>query len=295
MQGSIQPLKTELLVKDFEIYNGYYCGVCKAIEKRYGTLLRPALSYDFAFFALLLASLEDEDEHLGAEHCLLHPVKKKPVVRGSAVDYAADILILLGREDLRDDITDGDEGPLFAKRAALIPFSVAYKKAAKAHPETAGSIRRTLEDLAVLEEARCGDPDAAAALSGKLLRTAAAGYRPDAPMDQKRALAGFAENIGEWLYLKDALEDYEHDLKRGSYNPYRFCPNLSGRSAENIRKTCGEALYDRLGKAVLAYELLDIRKNKRILDNILYLGLRKISDEIVNSSFSEKKEKKKWQ
>ena len=53
MLGYVQVFKPDLKVREYEIYMGYYCGVCKYIGKEYGQLPRMALSYDAAFLALL--------------------------------------------------------------------------------------------------------------------------------------------------------------------------------------------------------------------------------------------------
>ena len=58
MLGYVKIDKGELKVREYEVYTGYYCGICKSIGKRYGQLPRMALSYDAAFLAVLLASLD---------------------------------------------------------------------------------------------------------------------------------------------------------------------------------------------------------------------------------------------
>nr|MCR4710859.1 DUF5685 family protein [Clostridia bacterium] len=59
MFGYTVALRDELKVKEWELYRGYYCGVCKSIGRRYGQLPRITLSYDAAFLAMLLSSLEE--------------------------------------------------------------------------------------------------------------------------------------------------------------------------------------------------------------------------------------------
>ena len=51
MFGYIRPLECELKVREQQEYRAHYCGVCKAIGKRYGQIDRLALSYDAAFLA----------------------------------------------------------------------------------------------------------------------------------------------------------------------------------------------------------------------------------------------------
>ena len=73
MLGYVKIYKSELKVREYEIYCGYYCGVCKSIGRRYGQLPRMVLSYDAAFLALFLASFDDApDEPLQEHLSLIH-------------------------------------------------------------------------------------------------------------------------------------------------------------------------------------------------------------------------------
>ena len=57
MLGYVICEKPEMKVKEYELYNGYYCGVCKSVGSRYGHVPRAMLSYDSAFLAVLLAGM----------------------------------------------------------------------------------------------------------------------------------------------------------------------------------------------------------------------------------------------
>jgi hypothetical protein len=70
MLGYIVPDKPELKVREYELYTGYYCGICKSIERRYGQVPRMALNYDSVFLALVIASLYPQQER--------RPVEKMP-------------------------------------------------------------------------------------------------------------------------------------------------------------------------------------------------------------------------
>ncbi|HQQ40586.1 MAG TPA: DUF5685 family protein, partial [Clostridia bacterium] len=48
MFGYIRPLECELKVREQAEYRAFYCGLCKTIGRRYGTLERLTLSYDCA-------------------------------------------------------------------------------------------------------------------------------------------------------------------------------------------------------------------------------------------------------
>lgn len=77
MLGYVTADKPELKMREFEVYSGYYCGVCKSIARRYGQIPRIVLSYDAAFLALLLGGLSGEADEPTREHCIAHPAKKK--------------------------------------------------------------------------------------------------------------------------------------------------------------------------------------------------------------------------
>ena len=64
------------------------------------------------------------------------------------------------------------------------------------------------------------------------------------------------------------------DIKNNSYNPFvaRYGNDSKKESfGEDLKQT----LTYTLSEIASAYELLDIKKNKELLDNIIYLGLRK--------------------
>ena len=113
MLGYVLPDKSELKLKEYEIYTGYYCGICKYIGKTYGQLPRMALSYDAAFLALLLASVDEAPDDPKQEHCAVHHIRYKTIVRNSAIEYAGDVMLILAWHKLADDVRD--EGKVYAK------------------------------------------------------------------------------------------------------------------------------------------------------------------------------------
>ena len=82
---------------------------------------------------------------------------------------------------------------------------------------------------------------------------------------EERVLRVLGYNLGRWLYLADAIDDFEKDQEKGQYNPFS--------TREEIQRSAVPLWYN-LGEAAKAYELLDLKKNKGLLDNIIYLGLQ---------------------
>ena len=286
MIGYVEALKPELRIRDYNIYNGYYCGLCKTIGKKYGQAARPALSYDMTFLALLISSFSRDEDPAELEHCALHHIEKKPVIRNSAVEYAADMTMILGYENELDDIRDGEKRDL--KDKAITPFlKKASASAEKEYPEQILGIRQALSDLSYLEETKSGDLDATSQCFADVMKNLFLGYKEDpyssyiASENGTRVVTAFAESLGRWIYLADALDDYEEDVKNDKYNPFRFVPEGKDLPVETIRDKADDLLYKHLGETAGAFELLPVRKNRAILENIIYLGLRKRNDDII--------------
>ncbi len=271
MFGYIGIDKPEMRIKDFQTFQGYYCGLCRTIAEKYGNLPRFLLSYDCAFLYLLLASLHAEPEQRYAKRCPVSPFKKKPYVKDRWAAYAAAVNVLLGVQNLLDKKKDAKS---IAGGAAACALAGAYKKAKAAYPETAESIEKNLALLQKEEQAGEADLDKAADAFARLLGEVFAGAGL-----QTRILYELGYHIGRWIFFIDAFDDRERDRKKGTYNPFikKF-----GNREEEAKKSADFNLKSAVHGAVLAYDLLDIEKHKEILDNILYRGLAKRTTQVLN-------------
>ncbi len=102
----------------------------------------------------------------------------------------------------------------------------------------------------------------------------------------KIAFKHLGYHIGRWLYLIDAYDDIEKDLKHRSYNPlvlrFAYTPK---EGTEAFRKRIDEDirfnLYYSLSEASNAFELIDFKKNRNLLENIIYSGLKKKTEYVL--------------
>jgi len=272
MLGYVTIAKSELKIREYDLYQGYYCGICKAIGRRCGQLPRLNLSYDSVFLAMMLAALDDSKENVQQQHCIVHPIQKKPVVLDeAAIDYAADVMVILAYHKFLDDWHD-DKSPLgFAGKTAL---SGAYKRLAKQYPQVCEKVEAALKTLSALETEQCGKLDLVADAFADVMETLFTGYFPeDTDAPKQRILGQMGRWLGRWIYVIDALDDYEKDKEKGGYNPLLYRKN----NLEGI----GDLLYNYLAEMVNAYDLLQVKKNTGILENILLMGLRQRTDVIL--------------
>ena len=282
MFGYIMPEKPELKIKEFEIYRAYYCGVCKSIGKRHGQLKRLTLTYDAAFLAILLCSILNIGTKLVKERCMVHPAKKSFVTYNEIIGYSSDINIILAYNNIKDKWNDDRSKTAFLGMAAL---KNAYKKLMVEYPGKCAIMDERLDQLSVLEKQNCDSIDAAAEPFAKLMEEVLDYEKLDD--NTRQVLRWMGYNLGKWIYLIDAFDDLEDDVKNSSYNPllthFKFNGKLEDISnfKNEIKSQVEFILLYCLGETTKAFELLDAKENRGILENILYMGMLSKTDKIL--------------
>lgn len=273
MFGYVTVDKNTLSKQDFEMFQAYYCGLCKAMGKRCSHISRFGLSYDMAFLAIVLSSVYDDDILTSNEHCIVHPFSKRMCIKKSrSLDYCADISVILSYLKLLDDWND--EKSIKALTGMLL-FKGGVRKARKRYNELYLNIKELLDKLSLLEKENCDKIDETADCFAKVCELM---FTPDFIIDKstRRILAWLGYNIGRWIYIIDAYNDLEKDIKESNYNTFRA--SHSEKSADEIKSSISASLCTSmtftLENIASAYELLDIRRNKSILDNIIYTALK---------------------
>lgn len=291
MFGYVEPDKPELKMREFDIFRGYYCSLCKTIGRRYGQIPRLSLSYDLTFLYILLDATQAFPTGGKRERCIAHPLKKRYMVFSNIfAEYASDMNVILTYYSLRDKWNDeknllGGAGSLALKRA--------FKKVRKRHPDKCASIEGYLEALSTLEKNRCASVDEAAEPFASLMRELfECGHIKDEYTQKTLGWMGY--NLGRWIYLIDAYDDLDKDFKRKSYNPILCQYDFKGEDIKSFKEEVREALNFNLTYSLSeiekAYSLIDIEKNKEILDNILYSGLIVKTDVILQGRGNHEKE-----
>ncbi len=285
MFGYVQPLNPELKVKELEAFKGYYCGLCKTIKENYTNTARFMLSYDCAVLMLLLGSMSEQVPSVTQERCAANPLKKKTIVRSPVGDYAAAINVMLGYGKVVDTVRDD-------KKLYVRVLKGVYKrvngKAKSKYRALADEFALRMGNLNELESAKSGNIDAVAGEFAQLL-AAVFSLAPFDFMDDKakKTMWHFGYNLGRWIYIADAVDDILKDESKGSYNVYlqRDYSDIKAHRKKIIEEAEFNMHY-RLAEACKAYELLDIKRDKELLDNIMYLGLAKKTEDILKGDMN---------
>ena len=260
MFGYVTANVKELTKEQKSRYGAVYCGICRSIRERSGQVARLSLSYDMAFLALLLMSLYEPEEENGKNACIVHPITRRDWIANQFVEYAADMNVALAYYNFLDDWQD--EGSRSAKTLAHF-CEKSLPEIEKRYPRQCRAIRDCIDRLSRLEQENCPNPDEPAGVFGQLMAELFT-YQEDLWSDLLRQ-TGFY--LGRFVYLKDAAEDYDKDLKKGKYNP--FLAMGMERDPEKWR----DILVLTMGRCTESFEKLPLVQDKALLDNILYSGV----------------------
>lgn len=282
MFGYVRPLTPELRVRELDDYKAVYCGLCRTMGRRHGFFARFTLNYDFTFLVMVLAYGAEACQMVSCR-CPAHPFRKEKMCAGLPVlDAAADESLILSWQKLQDDVADHGFFRGLGARLAALALTPAYKKAAAAQPEFARTVAACLDELHQLERERCPSLDRPADTFARILQAAA----PDTGDDHRnRALEQLLYHTGRWIYLTDAWDDLEEDVRTGSYNP--IDARYQGQGKEHLQDVRITLTHSR-SLAAAAYELAKAERWDGILSNILYLGLPAVEELVLSGRWQRK-------
>ena len=262
MFGYVRINKMDLTFREFDVYKGYYCGLCKYLKQNHGEISRLSLNYDITFLILLLTSVYRPKSNITQEVCIANPIKKKARIVNEITEYAASMNVLLTYYKLEDNLHD-DKG--IKDILAYYLYKGKLKKAYEKYPEKADYIKNQLLLLQNLEESNSTDIDAVSNTFGNLMGEIFA-YKND-KYEHDLRIIGF--NIGKYIYILDAYEDLDKDIKKGRYNPFIEYANKK----EELRKRVDKLISISLGHLAQSIDNLHIKFNTNIIENIIYSGV----------------------
>lgn len=284
-------------MKEFETYKAVYCGLCHEMGRHYGPLSRFTLSYDFTFAALLGMALAPEHEGFEQSRCMAHPLKKRPRARSCpSLTMVSGFAMAMLYQKVRDNVADSGFWKGILYRAAL-PFARRLgKKAAAAYPEAGEALEEMMAKQFALEKQAESSIDAAAEPTAAAMGKMIALLSEDET--EKRILARMGYLLGRWVYLIDALDDLSDDAREGGFNPFlrRFDPEgkwigtseIPAEKRTEIMAFGMGMLNITVGELAAAYELLELKRYKTILDNIIYMGLSASMRQVLEQKCEKK-------
>lgn len=295
MFGYITPLKPELKIKDFAKFRSYYCGLCFHLKSNAGNIPRIALNYDMTFLAVLLDSISLTEPTVEIKRCFMHPLEKKPVIiNNEALSFSASINIALYYYKIKDDIYDDKDLKSILLEKILKPYFKKVSSIAKIN----NLIESNLKDLSNFEKNKNFNfiDEIAHPFSdivGIILKECPFKLVNDSE-ELRNNLYNFGYTLGKWIYLIDAFDDLEDDIKNKKFNPINHLYNKENYSFNELLPLIKERLeFSILNCSYNCNEilkLLPLKRNEDILKNILELGMMDKYLKISNNTCENKKE-----
>lgn len=261
MFGYVIAQKSELKMREYYKYKAYYCGLCKVLRDKYGFMGQVTLTYDMTFLVILLTSLYECETNREESRCIVHPVKKQKKLYNEITEYAADMNLILIYYKLLDDWHDEKSK---TSLAGLRLLKKTFNKLKIKYPKKCEVIHQCLDLLQECEKRGEENIDVSARYFGQLMEELFV-YREDVWEPTLRRLGFY---LGKFIYILDAYDDIEKDLKEENYNALH---SIYGQ--DDFEKKCEEMLNFVLAECASEFEKLPCIEDSEILRNILYAGV----------------------
>lgn len=265
--------------EDFKRYRAFYCGFCNTLNSSFGRISALTLSYDITFVIMLLNSLYEGEQREAKIRCLPHPLRAHDAIICEATEYCAAMNIALSYHKLLDDVRDEKS---VKARAALLLLNGAYDKARSMYPEKCTAIENGLSRLCELERENCRDIDALINAFGNIMAVILS-YRDDDMFTP--ALKRLGLELGGFVYIMDAYEDFDKDKREGCFNPL-----IRLHERDDYEDRVNDIMTMLMGECAEAFEYLPLQLDAGILRSIIYDGVWEKYDIIRNA---EKKKQAK--
>ena len=290
MFGYVKTDKPEMKIKEYEAYRGLYCSLCKAMGKHFGVFSRLTLSYDITFLVLARLSFLGTLPCFEGGRCAFNPAKKCSYCTNAEEElrYASAVSMMMFYYKVRDNISDGSVLKKLLMYMLLPWATLKYKKAKKMYGEIAELIADCMSKQAETEKRNSASTDEAAHQSAEALGRITA-YNMN---DSESNIYRFGYGIGKWVYLTDAFDDIEKDIKDGSYNVFVNKYSLTKDSyTEEIKADITATINMSSVLFINAYEAIENKTLSPIMENIIYEGMHKSIDRILKGENKDKKSK----
>lgn len=261
MFGYIVVNKAELKFREFDVYHSFYCGICQDIKRKYGVSGQLSLSYDMTFVAMLLSGLYEPETRLDCCKCVAHPFEKHETRTNLYTEYAADMNALFAYYKCVDDWQDE------RKLRKLIYGKILQGKTEGLkvnYAEKLQKIKNLMQSFSAAEKEEHPDIDKLSDLFGRVM----AEIMTPKEDEWSQNLRNLGYQLGKFIYIMDAYEDVEADIRKGNVNP------LKAKYANaDFEEECKTILMMMMSGCCKEFEILPILEHVDILRNILYSGV----------------------
>ena len=247
-------------------------------------MARFGLTYDVTFLSVLLHNLANCDITINKERCVSHPIRRRGIAAPDEIsEKSAALNVILCYYKALDDFTD--TGKRSVKSAV---FQNGYKRAKKKYPEIERMAAKRYGDLTNYEKSKTSSVDMVADPFSKLSAEFSSFVLGDSATEDTYKIFYF---IGKWIYIIDAIDDFDKDKKRNEYNVFA-CAFPDCVSGEQLIKEHGNDVFSTLNSVFYhlkeGVENAKFYFNKDLIENVLLRGIPKQTDAVLKKYLKEK-------
>ena len=259
------------------LWQTFMCGLCISTKKLYGNYPRMFISNDVNFFNVLFHSVTNTDVAVTNQRCFSHPIRKRSILQQTDLTQKLSVAnVLLTYWNIYDDTVDGGS---VKKKTALKLFNRTYNKAKKDFPALNEMLSRRYQQLRELEQGNCGSIDRVAHAFAELSKDFSLLVLGEQANEYLQTLS---YNLGKWIYLIDALDDAEKDIKHRNYNPFVAC--YGAKCFDELKARYDELqflMFAVLNRIAQSYNDMNLTKYTCILNNVLFESIRNKTKQIL--------------
>lgn len=276
MFGYVKACPPQLRLCEWEAYRGVYCGLCRTLGRRFGPFARLTLSYDFTFLAMLSMALGEEPPAFRRRRCGVNPLHRcQHCEENASLQMSCDIAVLTLWYKVEDNIADSGFLARCGWRLLRGLMRRQYCRTAVAYPALDAVFADQTQRQRRLEQQETAPPLDELCEPTACMMQAMLGFL-GGEAAQQRILERLGYLLGRYIYMADALDDWEKDQKSGSFNPFL----QTGGEAEALRRRAKESLNLTIGEIGATFDLLTLQRFQPVLENIIHLGLSTTVEEL---------------
>ncbi|MBQ4561395.1 MAG: hypothetical protein IJA55_03570 [Clostridia bacterium] len=287
MFGYVKSYKPELKIKEMSFYKSAYCALCDQLKRDYGFIGRFVLSYDITFLLLCLNHFEYDDKEKRKIRCPYSPTRvKKVTLSKEALQYSAFINYWLVIQKLFDDYID-ERNIIKSFFRKILISKKRYKDIRICYGDHINRLEDSLH-VVYMNESDIKDSfdfdritNAFGYFFAEIFTVIKAGE------EDKVLLNKLFFQIGKWIYIIDAYDDFEKDRQKNKFNLLLSLKNEADMSKETVFEKTLSLHFQLKQKIDILLDQLKSKLDEPCVINILSYGLDNVFYEITNKKYKE--------
>lgn len=289
MFGYVKVLKDDLKIRDFRTYRKKYCSLCQMLGKKYGMIYRLIISYDMVFLILVFENFEKENLSLSFK-CPMNLLKKIDVNISVCVgEYCAFINYYLAVLKVKDDVMDENR---FMKKIMLKIFehNSFYKQMLEMYGDELNNLFELMDTVNILEQENAKFDKLSNSFGtffAEIFKIFFDFYKKDTE-EINPDLYMLCFNLGKWIYIMDAYDDYNKDIQSNQFNLLKEILENED-STEKLRAHKKILMINEMliSKMEELFFRISWEKNEAILYNIISEGCMNTYIKILHKNYPE--------